>query len=221
MLAIIVPPFNRVSAQQPDATAQCRPAGALVTIPELPEASGVAVSRRIPGRLWSHNDSGQPILTALDAHGRVTGQLRITGATVDDWEAVAVGACPGGSCVYVGDIGDNDARRKRITIYRFPEPAETDTAAAATDAFHATYPDGAHDAEALLVMPDQTIFIVTKGDTGAVALYRFPATSDRARATSSNGSAMPARTRPARKNGSPMGRSRRTVSGWRCAPATA
>jgi hypothetical protein len=39
---------------------------------------------------------------------------------------------------------------------------------------HATYPDGAHDAEALLVAPDARLYIVTKGDTGPVALYRFP-----------------------------------------------
>jgi hypothetical protein len=43
-----------------------------------------------------------------------------------------------------------------------------------TDVFHATYPDGAHDAEALLVTPDGGLFIVTKGDTGTVALYGFP-----------------------------------------------
>jgi hypothetical protein len=40
--------------------------------------------------------------------------------------------------------------------------------------FHATYPDGAHDAEALLVTPDGGLFIVTKGETNQVALYRFP-----------------------------------------------
>ena len=38
----------------------------------------------------------------------------------------------------------------------------------------ASYPDGAHDAEALLAAPDGTLYIVTKGDTGHVALYRFP-----------------------------------------------
>jgi hypothetical protein len=42
------------------------------------------------------------------------------------------------------------------------------------DSFHATYPDGAHDAETLLVAPDGGLFIVTKGETGAVGLYRFP-----------------------------------------------
>ena len=48
-------------------SAQCRPTGPLVQIPELPEASGVAISRSVPGRLWSHNDSGQAQVFAIDA----------------------------------------------------------------------------------------------------------------------------------------------------------
>jgi hypothetical protein len=151
----------------------CRPSGQLVRIPEVPEASGIAVSRRIPGRLWTHNDSGKPILFGIDAQGAVKDRVELSGATVEDWEAIAVGPCDLGSCVYVGDIGDNDARRKGITIYRIKEPAAGERTANA-EAFHASYPDGAHDAEALLVTPAGALFIVTKGDTGAVGLYRFP-----------------------------------------------
>jgi hypothetical protein len=162
-----------VAGQQAGAP-QCRPDGRLAAIAELPEASGIAVSRRVPGRLWAHNDSGQPVLFALDTRGSVTGRVRLSGVTVEDWEAVAVGPCPGGSCVYVADIGDNRAERTRITIYRFQEPSGSDASVAVTDAIHATYPDGAHDAEALLVTPDGGLFIVTKGDAGPVALYRFP-----------------------------------------------
>ena len=91
----------------------------------------------------------------------------MTGVKVEDWEAVAVGPCPGGSCVYIADIGDNEARRKRITVHRVAEPVSENTVAVA-DSFHATYPDGAHDAETLLVTPDGQLFIVTKGEMGAV-----------------------------------------------------
>jgi hypothetical protein len=152
----------------------CKPAAALVEVPELPEGSGLAASRRTPGRFWSHNDSGKPVLFALDNNGRVAGRLELSGSTVEDWEAVAVGSCPSGSCIYVADIGDNEGERKRITIYRVAEPMGTTGSAAATDVFHATYPDGPHDAEALLITTDGRLHIVTKGDTGAVALYRFP-----------------------------------------------
>lgn len=152
---------------------QCRPSGALARPAGLAEASGLAVSKRVAGRLWTHNDSGKPVLTALDQQGAVTSQIAITNAAVEDWEAVAVGPCAGGSCLYVGDIGDNNGKRKRITVYRAPEP-DASSRSVTAEAFHATYPDGGHDAETLLIA-DGRLYIVTKGDTGPVAIYRFPA----------------------------------------------
>jgi hypothetical protein len=163
-----------VAGEQPLPAPQCHADGPLATVAELPEASGLAASRRVTGRLWAHNDSGQPILFALDTRGSVTGRLRLSGAAVEDWEAMAVGPCPAGSCLYVADIGDNDAERKRITIYRVEEPSGSEQSIAVKDVFHATYPDGAHDAETFLVTPNGDLFIVTKGDTGTVGLYRFP-----------------------------------------------
>jgi hypothetical protein len=151
---------------------QCQPAGPLTRIPLLPEASGIAVSRHDPARLWAINDSGEAVVTALDAHGFVSGRVSLAGATVEDWEAIALAACPHGSCLYIGDIGDNNRNRSRITVYRLPEPATTIGSVAVTEVFHASYPDGPHDAEALLVSPDGSIYIVTKDDQGAV--YRFP-----------------------------------------------
>lgn len=159
------------SGQQPGG--HCTPAGSLVRLPGLSEASGLALSRRTPGRLWTHNDSGQPVLVALDTRGTVTGRVRVSGARVEDWEAIAVGSCGSGSCVYVGDIGDNDAKRRRITVYQIPEPADASGTVTVSGVFHAAYPDGAHDAEAL-VAAGGTLFVVTKGETGPAAIYRFP-----------------------------------------------
>jgi hypothetical protein len=168
--ASLVMPSN--SAAQ--SAAQCEPTGALVRVAELPEGSGLAASRRMPGRFWSHNDSGDPVLVALDDNGRVIGRVRVDGATVEDWESVAVGRCPSGSCIYVADIGDNDAKRDRITVYRIPEPTEASGSVKVSGVFHATYPDGAHDAESLLITADGRLHIVTKGETGPVSMYRFP-----------------------------------------------
>lgn len=157
------------------ATDACRPAGPIARLAGLSEASGLAISTRVPGRFWSHNDSGNPpILVGLDAKGAVTERVVLTGVSLTDWEAVAVGPCPSGSCVYVGDIGDNWKRRQSIAIYRFAEPAAGVQSVAVTDVFRATYPDGAQNAEALLVAPDARLYIVTKGDTGPIALYRLP-----------------------------------------------
>jgi hypothetical protein len=171
---VVAASFVTPSPSAAPSAVQCTPAGALVRVAELPEGSGLAASRRTPGRFWSHNDSGAPVLFALDNNGRVVGRVRMSGAAVEDWEAVAVGACPSGSCIYVADIGDNDAKRKWITVYRIPEPSEAKGAINVSDVFHATYPDGAHDAESLLVTPDGRLHIVTKGNTGPVSIYRFP-----------------------------------------------
>jgi hypothetical protein len=166
--------FGAPSLRAQQSPPQCKPAGPLARINELPEASGLAASRTTPGRFWSHNDSGAPALIALDSSGRVVGRLALSGARVEDWEAVAVGPCAAGSCIYVADIGDNEARRKQITIYRIAESGSSIGSTLAAEVFHASYPDGAHDAETLLVAGDGRLYIVTKGDTGPVSLYRFP-----------------------------------------------
>lgn len=152
----------------------CRIDGSIALLAPLPEASGVTASVRQPHRFWTHNDSGQPVLFNLDERGAVRGRVELAGVTVTDWEAVAAGACPSGSCLYVADIGDNNATRDHITLYRLPEPGDSDATAAAVESFDATYPDGAHDAETLLVTRDGGVYVVTKGSTGPVALYKFP-----------------------------------------------
>jgi hypothetical protein len=151
--------------------ATCQPSGTVMRLAGLPEASGLAASRQHPARLWALNDSGKPEIFALDAKGNVTGRVAVSGAQVQDWEAIATGKCGSGTCLFIADIGDNAARRKDVTIYRIAEPSAGATSVTVDAAIRASYPDGAHDAEALLVEPDGALYIVTKGET---ALYRVP-----------------------------------------------
>lgn len=142
---------------------------------EIHESSGAAVSRTHAGIFWTHNDSGDPVLYAVDAQGRTAGRVRVAGASLEDWEDVALAPCPaGGDCLYVADIGDNDADRASITVYRVPEPAPGAAESAPATAIRLRYPDGAHDAEALFVL-NGVIHVVTKGESGPIALYRAPA----------------------------------------------
>lgn len=145
-----------------------------MSVGELPEASGVAASRRTPGVLWLHNDSGQPFLVAVATDGTARGRVYASGASAGDWEDIAVGPCPQGSCIYIGDIGDNGARRREVLIHRVPEPDTSAAVSARAESMRVRYPDGPRDAEALLVLPDGRLFIVTKGELGPVALYRVP-----------------------------------------------
>ena len=170
---VIVAAATVTGQAQSGSAPACTPAGS-TRLDVLPEASGLAAGRVTPGRLWAHNDSGKPEIFALDATGKLTGRVSLAGTMLEDWEAIAAAPCGSRTCLYVADIGDNDATRRGITIYRVPEPLEAVGSAQADGVFRAAYPDGAHDAETLLVAPDGTLYIVTKGDTGPVALYRFP-----------------------------------------------
>src|SRR5688500_15777131 len=77
-----------LSATSAAAQQSCRLSGQPMPVRELPEASGVAVSRRTPNVLWSHNDSGELTLIAVGADGTVRGQVYVSGAGTGDWEDI-------------------------------------------------------------------------------------------------------------------------------------
>jgi len=191
-----------LSKQRADAAGlQAQTAGAMPVLAATPvtlatlseravrESSGVVASRRNPGLFWTHNDSGDgPFVYAFDREGRARGTWRVSGAQARDWEDIAAGPGPseGQSYLYAGDIGDNGRERDLIVVYRFPEPqAGADDAPAAAaretqpaEAIGVKYPDGAHNAEALLVHPRTgDLYVVTKAADSA-AVYKLAAPFD-------------------------------------------
>ena len=139
------------------------------------EASGASLDRRTPGVFWTHGDSGNPpVLFALGRNGELLGRVPLEGARNRDWEDMAMGPCPGGTCVYVADIGNNNARQMDLVLYRAPLPSPGDAATAPAEAFRARFPGAGRDAEGLFVMPQGEIYLVTKGGSGPVELWRWP-----------------------------------------------
>ncbi len=156
--------------------------------PALRESSGVARSRTMPGVLFSINDSGNPpIIFATDSAGRALGRWKVPGARNRDWEALAIGPCPTGSCLYIGDTGDNLERRTTARLYRLREPTRLDRFRGAPDAapfdldsIILRYPDGPHDVEAMWIDDNGAVLLVSKGRSGGVRLYRvWPEASPR------------------------------------------
>jgi hypothetical protein len=148
---------------------------------DLRESSGVALSRDHPRVLFTINDSGNPPeIFATDSSGRALGRWRVPGVGNRDWEAVTIGPCPWGSCFYVGDIGDNLEQRAQVVIYRVRVPAglqvfrgASDPPPLKLDSAVVRYPDGPHDAEATWLGDDRHLFIVTKGRTMGIRLFRI------------------------------------------------
>jgi hypothetical protein len=142
---------------------------------ELAEISGVAASRRNAGVFWVHVDSGGPAAVfGIDATGASRARVALVDATNEDWEDVAVGPGPdaGTSYLFVADIGDNAVDRRNVQVYRLPEPALTDTEAAA-DVITLRYPDHAHNAEAFAVHPTTgDWYVLTKEENGPSILFR-------------------------------------------------
>src|SRR5262245_49971144 len=100
----------------------------------LDEVSGMEQSRANPGVFWVHNDSGdKPRVYAVSRAGALLGTYTLQGASAVDWEDMSIGPAPNGSYyLYMADIGDNNARRRSIKIYRVLEPAVKQDQAAAT-----------------------------------------------------------------------------------------
>ena len=144
---------------------------ATLEAPGLGEGSGLAASARAPGVLFAHNDSGNAAeVFALRADGRLAAKWTVAGAQNVDWEDLARGPCSAGattSCLYLGDIGDNAARRSEgVQIYVVAEP---DVARPASQPLPLVrtlwlrYPDGPRDCESLLVHPTTAdLYLVEK-----------------------------------------------------------
>lgn len=136
------------------------------------ESSGLTLSTKHPNTFYTVNDSGDEArVFALDDEGTVVGVIRLAEVDVHDVEAVASGP---DERIWVADIGDNDRVRETITLYRFREPEELGDVQQQWSRFPLVYPDGPHDAEALLVHPETgQPFIVTKDPEGG-AIYAAP-----------------------------------------------
>ncbi len=153
---------------------------------DIGEASGLAASRASPGVLWVHNDSGDAArIFAISRTGRHLATYSVLGAKARDWEDLELGTGPsaGRDYLYIGDIGDNELKHPSVVVYRVEEPTnpqDGDPGALRStrraQRIQLRYPDGAHDAEALLVDPRSgDLFIVTKERKGAALVYRLPA----------------------------------------------
>lgn len=150
------------------------------------ESSGLVRSIKHPGIFWTHNDSGgEPCLFAFNKDGKTVAKVRIPKAVNFDWEDLAIGPNEKGEpCLYVGDIGDNFKLRPSIQIYRVLEPdlpadPEKEIESAAPEIWHVNYPQKRFNAETLLLHPiTQSLYILTKDEKGASALYKVPDTRE-------------------------------------------
>lgn len=161
---------------------------------DLSEISGLVVSLRHADHFWVHNDSGADAqLALLQADGQLRARLTLKDAPHTDWEALALGPCPpqlqipgeSNACLWIGDIGDNDALRDHVHLIAVREPTvlpplgSADLTIAAKKgewkSVEVQYPGGPRNAEALALLPGGAALLFTKREDGQTEVFRAEA----------------------------------------------
>lgn len=142
-----------------------------ITDKQVNESSGIAASNAFPGTYYTHNDSGDTArFFRFDKSGAILSVQSLKGVKATDWEGMATARLGGRNYVYLGDIGDNNAVRRLIQVYRCEESSLGTISK--FDSYSISYPDGARDAEALMVHPKTgDIWIVSKVLSGKSRVY--------------------------------------------------
>lgn len=110
-----------------------------------------------PGYLWTINDSGNPSeIFLLDHDGDIKLTCKLKKINNRDWEDIAIWRDPKDSLVYlyVGEIGDNEARYALKYIYRLEEPLLEKEDKISIDKFDTLIiklPDALRDMEAMTI----------------------------------------------------------------------
>ncbi|MBK7649668.1 MAG: hypothetical protein IPJ20_01470 [Flammeovirgaceae bacterium] len=95
-----------------------------------------------------------------------------------DWEEITIGAGPEPDkrYLYVGDIGDNDARYPYKIIYRFVEPELNGDKLTISEfeTFVIQLSDGVRDTEAMMMDPLSNDFFILSKREDSIRLYQLP-----------------------------------------------
>ncbi len=156
-----------------------------ITDADIPEASGLAVSRKYPAMFWTHNDSNNPNdIFLVDSTGKKKATVVVNNATNRDWEDIAIGPGPtaGINYIYLGEIGDNNAVHSVSYIYRFPEPdvnLNGTSTISDVEKISFAYPDGPRNAETLLLDPlTKDLYVISKETSAHVYVAYYPQRTD-------------------------------------------
>ena len=146
-----------VALTGPPATPQVKCA---VEDPRLAELSGLAVTG---SALWAMSDGGTRVeLHQIDPDTCAVVGSRSAGVNPFDPEDLAVGP---DESLWVADTGDNERGRDTVAVVVLPPQGESRL-------HRLTYPDGPHDAEALLIDARGRPVVITKEVGRPAGVYR-------------------------------------------------
>src|SRR2546430_10821004 len=155
---------------------------ARITDLRIKESPGVVASRRYTNVYWTHNDGGGPkkqVLYAIDREGNTRAFFSVIGATLHDWEDIAI---DDGGHIYIGDIGNNENKRDTLVVYEIDEPnPQAGTGdVSPKHAWNLKFPQAPFDCESLFVWKDYGHVTSKVFDKARAQIFLFPPKATRA-----------------------------------------
>lgn len=142
--------------------------------PRIDEASGLARSQRDAEILWLVNDDGDAEIHAIDLIGSKLGRVKLSKTNNNDWEDLASFTLEDQPYLLIAAVGDNDNKRKDVTLHIVEEPKPDDKKIKVSWEIEYEYEDGPRDAEAVAVdVENERVLVLSKRDIPAV-LYEVP-----------------------------------------------
>lgn len=147
--------------------------------PNITESSGIVWSRRDTNVFWTHNDGGgrKQVLYAITRTGHSLAEYFVTGAAMNDWEDIAADSH---GHLFLGDIGNNDAKRPEIFVHQVEEPEVGKTSGGTvkiTQSWRLRYPNRPFDSESLFVWAGNGYVISKVMNDAKAELFRFSLTN--------------------------------------------
>ncbi len=168
---LILPGWSSLAAQSaPEAVANRElPA-------DIDEASGLALSTREAGLLWTHNDNINdpgsmervtPYLFGITPSGELRARLRLEDVTQRDWESIESARIDDRDLLIVADSGDNRDSWPDYVLWFIPEAPsaspESEVGVSPEALLRYRYPDGPADTESMVFDPrTNRILLLTK-----------------------------------------------------------
>ncbi len=137
--------------------------------------------------VWLVEDHGnEDKIYQIDLKGNLVREIKVKNAHNEDWEDLAKDLDKN---IFIGDFGNNDNKRKDLTIYKIPNPEITKDKKIEAGKIKFSYPDQKEfppaevemnfDAEAFFYHND-ALYIITKNRTkpftGVASIYKVPTT---------------------------------------------
>jgi hypothetical protein len=144
----------------------------LIQHPAIQESSGVIGCRFDTNVFWTHNDGRRPVLYAITRGGKSVAEFPIV-AFIHDWEDIAN---DNEGHLYLGDTGNNDARRTEIAVHRIDEPNPKDSGKriGVNRTWLMRFPQKPFDCESLFIWKGHGYVISKVLKDQLAEIYRFP-----------------------------------------------